>query len=340
MKSEEASLEGWAFAPASSERMPATLLYRDNGSVSCYIGSQVFILSPDELEFTEALGSIPRCLKLPGGWVFQSGDEQHFNSWVSRFEPASTLHLLERSRVVGVVAIALVAIVAAWFVWDGAAMVSRQVANVLPASVAQYVGENTWDLLDGELFSPTTLSDEQQAAVQSVFGDLVSQYEFGALRPRLFIRQWEGPANAFALADGTVVLTDKMVELAESDAELSSVLLHELAHVLHQDVMAQLVQASVLSIIVSYMVGDLSAIGDTLVGVGVFAISMDHSREAELEADRFAAEGMLQYYGTVDPMINLFSRFEEPEGTLPQWLHSHDSTKTRIVKLQDVVAAQ
>ena len=73
-----------------------------------------------------------------------------------------------------------------------------------------------------------------------------------------------------------------------------------------------------------------------LTSTGVFVASSGYSRDAEREADQFAAEQMRKNYGTTEPMAAMFNRFMEHYGDsdLPEWLQSHPELEQRIQALK------
>lgn len=330
------ALSGKAYAPASSERLEATLLCNEDDSVSCFVADQVFLLQAHELALSPALGSIPRSLALPGGWVFEPDDQQQSQDWLKDIVPPSRLHLAEKSRVIVLFSLVMVLVIGGWFMFDGVARTARVIAYVLPDSMADYVGAETLVLLDEQVFSRSSLSDTKQQQIHMLFAGMAEGQGFTHDQVQLHFRDWDGRVNAFALADGSIVVTDAMVELAQTQSELASVLLHELAHVAHNDVMTQLVQGALFAVISAYVIGDLSALGDVLIGSAVFSLSMHHSREAEARADLYAADAMVQHFGSREAMISMFKRLHDHATAVPEWLASHDSISTRIARLESL----
>ena len=145
-------------------------------------------------------------------------------------------------------------------------------------------------------------------------------------------------ANAFALPDGTLIVTDQLVALAGSDDEVLAVLLHELGHVRSRHGTRMLLQGSVSALFMAWYFGDVS----TLLAMAPTAlIQAGYSRDMEREADDFAAR-MLRRQGLppallVDMLDKLAAAHDKgghsPDSP-PAWLSSHPDTAERVARLR------
>ena len=95
-----------------------------------------------------------------------------------------------------------------------------------------------------------------------------------------------------ALPGGTIVLTDALVRLARSDAEILGVLAHEIAHVEERHELRQLYRALGLSVMISLIGADSREIVDEVVGQAGLLLSLSYSRRFEAAADRRSIELM------------------------------------------------
>ncbi|MCB8828822.1 M48 family metallopeptidase, partial [Escherichia coli] len=104
---------------------------------------------------------------------------------------------------------------------------------VTPPVVPALMSKGTLQTLDTTVFSPSTLPDADKVKLNEGFGKLAAKSDLGAGGFNLNFRDGGiiGP-NAFALPDGTVVITDQLVRLADGDTDmLLGVLAHEIGHV-------------------------------------------------------------------------------------------------------------
>lgn len=143
--------------------------------------------------------------------------------------------------------------------------------------------------------------------------------------------------NAFALANGTVVLTDDLVHLAAQPSELQGVLLHELGHVAHNDVMTHVVRSVFFTILVNLMVGDVSGSVDLIVAASTFGVSMSYSRQAEQQADLFACHYLKESPEDAKAMLSFFDKLFEKgdQASLIAWLKSHPEESERQTYLRE-----
>jgi predicted Zn-dependent protease len=125
--------------------------------------------------------------------------------------------------------------------------------------------------------------------------------------------------NAFAMPGGYVGIHSGLIASSQSEAELASVVAHEIAHVLQRHIARGMTQSSQSNtVLIASMVGALLAglagSGDLAMGVAAFgqAAAVDRqlgfSRNAEQEADRVGFE-MMRNAG-YDPrgMVRMFNR--------------------------------
>jgi Zn-dependent protease with chaperone function len=96
-------------------------------------------------------------------------------------------------------------------------------------------------------------------------------------------------ANAFALPGGRVYFFSALLDLAESPDEFAGVLSHEIGHVVHRHAMEGLISSAGTGALVGFILGDMTGIS-IAAGLGSTLIDTHFSREAESQADAYAAE--------------------------------------------------
>ncbi|MGK7913016.1 MAG: M48 family metallopeptidase [Synechococcus sp.] len=143
----------------------------------------------------------------------------------------------------------------------------------------------------------------------------------------------DGGINAFATAGGYVYITTGAIAAADSNAQIASVLAHEIAHITESHVVKQMQRMTF-----AQAGAQLLGVDDNvLVATGVeLGFRRPRSREAEYEAD---AEGLkILTRAGYDP--NAMTQFMTKllgNGAPPQFLSTHPHTEERIERLEDKI---
>jgi Zn-dependent protease with chaperone function len=187
--------------------------------------------------------------------------------------------------------------------------VAQVVLRATPLSVDASVGASALLTLDqsGSTQASSMLVAKQMALETELRTELSS---LSADLPywKVVFRKSGMGANAFALPGGTIVVTDKMVELCNGSSKfLSAVLAHELGHLYHRHGMLLLTQVGALGIAASAIWGDFSG---TLASVPVLLGAAGYSRDAEREADAFAAKVLIGLHRSPLEMVDVLKALE------------------------------
>lgn len=151
--------------------------------------------------------------------------------------------------------------------------------------------------------------------------------------------------NGLAAPDGRIFLTrgflDKLDEGKVTEAELASVVAHELGHVAHGHTKRRLVDfagKNAIRMALGTVLGRfLPGIGGWIANLVTAAIVARLSREDEYEADAFASALMIKAGLGTEPQKSLFRKLEGLAGgrsTAPDWLMSHPPTARRIAAIE------
>ncbi|WKE65399.1 M48 family metallopeptidase [Gallaecimonas kandeliae] len=333
-------IQGHLLAAGKAARYPAELELGDQGRLRLCSEVLERDCALSEVIPSEALGRMTRTLAFEGGWVFTPAEPQALNAWLDCHDGRSWLARAEQHLWLVLLAM-MVTVVAAFGGYRyGLPALAKTLAGHVPHGVYRALGKQSYKLLDKMGFSQSGLDEARRQQLRGRFEALLAalkaQGETLPVEPRLVFRSFEQGPNAFALPDGTVVLTDQLVALSKDDRELDGVLLHELGHLHYHHMMTRLVQASLLSIGAAIAVGDSSSIADTLVGSGTLLMTLSYSRDHERQADHFAADNLYHLDGTVAPLRDLYQALldsHKGENGLPVWSSTHPQLAERIQAL-------
>jgi Zn-dependent protease with chaperone function len=250
------------------------------------------------VEVSARVGCIPRHITFPDGSLFETGDNNAVDRFLARKGRGSTgiIHRLEQfhPRLIAFVA-ATILLGVLIYRFALPALVEVAVA-VTPPIVPHIMSASTLETMDQTLLGESKLDETRRGRILDGFRRLAALSEGGEAAYTLNFREG-GPVgpNAFALPDGTLILTDELVELAGDDTEMIvGVLAHEIGHVEHKHSLRQIYRAAGVAALIMLIGGDIgSGTEDVLVqGGGLLALS--YSRSAEAEADRHSVELMMK----------------------------------------------
>lgn len=142
--------------------------------------------------------------------------------------------------------------------------------------------------------------------------------------------------NAFATMGGYVYVNKGLIAAADNEAELASVIGHEIGHIAARHGIEQMRDRAISQGILNAAGLDRSA----AVQIGVeLAVSRPNSRADELEADRFGLENMTKANYAPAGMLGFMQKLLK-SGSTPSFLSTHPATSERIRVLQQRIDPQ
>jgi Zn-dependent protease with chaperone function len=240
------------------------------------------------LRVSEPMGAAPRLISYPDGGHCEVRDHQGLRVLLATSGHCDSVvvRLQDHWRAAVAAVLVTVATLAAGYVW-GLPALSESIAMRTPERVVAQLGKSTLDVLDRAALGPSELPEHRQQQLREAFARLVTSA--GDIKPsyRILFRKGQGVgANALALPDGTIVMTDELVKLAADDEEILAVLAHELGHINRRHSLRMLIQGSIVAFVVSWYIGDVSSVA---AGLPTLLLQASYSREHEAESDRYAA---------------------------------------------------
>jgi predicted Zn-dependent protease len=243
----------------------------------------------------------------------------------------------------------LLALLAAAY-FKGIPALTERVAASLPSGVEIKLGQAALAGLEAQgLVQPSRLSDQRIAEVSALLPQVTPAHPRVPLR--LLVRN--APvlgANAFALPDGTIIVTDGMVRLVQTEdnelddegkAELTAVLGHEVGHVELRHTARAMAASSLTAALSATLFGDFSAVA---AGLPAVLSEMQYSRAMELDADAYAVARLRRIGMDGAPLAEALSALERQQpddAQSPRWLKdsmaylsTHPATSERIARLR------
>ncbi len=242
-----------------------------------------------QLLVSPRVGRAVRFIALPDGGQFQCADEPLLDRLPLESQSEGLIAWLEARPAVAVASVVLIgALLVAGYLY-GLPAAAERVARHIPIETERALGEHVLTWLDNnEWFKPTKIDDDRQRFIRQDYKELYSglpmepQYRL-EFRDSPFI----GP-NAFALPSGTIVITDALINKAESLEEVAAVLAHEIGHVERRHTMRHLLQDSAVALVATTITADAASLSVAVAGLPALLARAKYSRKFETEADDFA----------------------------------------------------
>lgn len=343
MSDSEDAIEGTWRPPGAAAATAARLVVSAEGVATVTAAATGAVLVGSALRdatISARVGSIPRHLTFPGGSDFETGD----NDGVDRIRDrhlgtrGGIIPALEafRPRLVVFVAVTI-ALCALLYRFAVPALVEFAVWATPPA-VSDLMGKSVLVSLDSVMFEPTDLEPDRRTRLQDAFARLVEvartahgEAAFPGYTLHFRSGGQIGP-NAFALPDGSVIVTDELVRLTEDDEMVLGVLAHEIGHVEHSHSLRQLYRAAGVTALIMLIGGDIGAATEDILVQGAALVALSHSRAAESEADRFSVELMHRAGHDPEAIARFFELLRDRFGFAGDFgiLSTHPATQERI----------
>ena len=143
--------------------------------------------------------------------------------------------------------------------------------------------------------------------------------------------------NAFATMGGFIYIHTGLMKLADNEAQLASVVAHEIGHVTGGHSLKQMRQQAIAQ-------GILSATGlneQQAVQLGVALVyDLPNSRGAEYEADQLGLAMLSRAGYAPGAMVDFMQKLQQQTGNVPSFLSTHPATGDRVQALARAIPRQ
>lgn len=273
-----------------SEAYPAKLVMHETGQVIIrHSDTNNFLAEswPENYRYGDVIPGLPVDLIFEHGSVFIPEDRQF--RWPNLTAKHRLAEWLESHWITVLSSVVIVPL----FLW---AMVNHvlpiaahSAVSFLPSSISKSMGDQTLYILDKTYLDPTELSAKQQNQVEAIWNNIVTTLELPANQYQLHFRKFSMGANALALPNGSIIVTDDIVTLMKNNKNaLTAVLLHEIGHVEHQHSLKMIAQTTATTMLFAMMFGDIEGAGELILGAGTGLLQSAFSRNMEREADEYS----------------------------------------------------
>jgi Zn-dependent protease with chaperone function len=291
----------------------------------------------EAVEIPPALGRTPRLVRFPDGAFCEVNDHAAFAAMLAGSGVrAPAISSWESSPRTALLAVALIA-GCGWLVYVfGLPALAGAVARRMPDATVITLGNHTLRMLDSQVFEPTALPDSRVSGIVTRLLELRWPGDVPPLDLQFRRSDALGP-NALALPSGTIVVTDALVALAADDREVLAVLAHEVAHVEQRHGLRNMLQASAVTLLITWYVGDISALA---VAAPAALLQTRYSRDFERQADAYAVQALqlngipVSFFADMLAKIEGRTPTEQASGGALPYLSTHPTTAERLERLK------
>jgi Zn-dependent protease with chaperone function len=321
-----------AYKDAELEFREETLILHTNE------GTKAYALA--EISFSDRLGNMPRSLYLPDRRVCETQENDAIDAQLKRrklLKAAGLIHHLESRSIYILPAIAVTVLVVFIFLKHILPYSAEKIAYAIPQSIASQIGTGTLKTLDRLVLEPSVLDKQKKDEITTAFKTMALHIkDLPPLNLQFRSAKNIGP-NAFALPDGTIVMTDQLVMLSENNQELLSVLAHEIGHIKNRHAIRMVLQDSAMLLVLTTLTGDATSAASIVSTLPTLLIESAFSRDLESEADDYAMDVMkkagipLHFFSDIMQRLSM-GRAEDETG---EYFSSHPMTSSRIAKFKE-----
>lgn len=309
----------------------AQLVYHDDQHLSVYYQNQRQLYALKDVEYIASVGHILPCLDLPhdARIEFLSHDIPQWLN-IKHKTLLSRVQIVEKSwRWLAVSFISVIAVIFSTFKW-GIPALAYMISINLPDNTLQTLGNQSQDMIIKST-APSQLSNERQQQILQLY----QQLQHDKKATVLFREGKSIGANALAIPNHTIVITDELVALTQNDQELLGVLAHEQAHLDEKHSLQQILRGLGMSLFYMMITGDTT---DLITNFPIMMMSAQYSQKFELDADKYAVKEMQRLNISPQHLANFLQRLDEQHGdNHSSWTNlfaSHPVTSERIAQIE------
>ena len=344
-------INGTLYRSGSSHACAAQLVVTEQHLNIISNGTEHCSYNLTEVQLSDAIPGIATEIRLPNGDMFIPADK----NWRLNKQNGSLLSQLESNWLTVVSSIILAPALVYWLIMVAMPALASKSVEWLPESIPAYMGEQSFTIIDEAFLSPSSLDDNTNNSVNSLFDKALKTLHLNNEDYQLLIKESDYfGANALALPNGTVIVTDGLItqlmefekkqSTASFDSMLMAIILHEIGHVEAKHSLRLVAQSLSNAIVFALLLGDLETVGELMVGASSAVIQANFSRDMETEADNFALShlGKLGYESTAfaDAMESFNEEKVDTTESIFKYLSSHPAIVERIEKAKNFNSQQ
>lgn len=291
------------------------------------------------------LANIVRSILLPDGGLLETDDFTAVDSIekvIGRTMVSRAVYFLESywKTVIGCfICLVVFVVVTIKFVLPFAA---TRAANSLSPDVMETVTKEALKVLDARYVAPTNLPVDRIDRETARFRTITNDIDPGGTYRIEFRRGKRIGPNALALPSGVIVVTDELINLAQSDEELTGIFAHEVIHVQKRHAIRHAFQSTGVFLLIAALTGDITSVTSVSAAIPTLLVESGYSRDFEREADRGAGMYLIGKGIGTKPFRDILARLTKNAPDTPgfSFISTHPGTQERLQYLEDLEKGQ
>lgn len=329
---------GQYYEKNSSQHFQGCAQFSSNGNItiksSADIDGKVIVRAAiNEVKLSNKLGNTPRQIIFPLGQLFSFYADEDIECWLAQRGKKFDVSSIEKNKLIITSALIMVPLMIYLIFTRAIPYVAIEFSQVVPESIVALSSQQTLSTLDKTLLSASNFPQSKQDRYLKAWRIELSTLVSDADKYHLQLRASTGlGANAFALPDGTIIITDDLVTLlaAYPDA-IIAILLHEIGHVQHKHSMQYIAQTLATTVVVNYLLGDISGLIDLFVGASATFVGNQFSQELEWQADDYALAQLIKHQRSTESFAQAMELIlnDKEEAQLDNLFSTHPMLRER-----------
>jgi beta-barrel assembly-enhancing protease len=192
--------------------------------------------------------------------------------------------------------------------------------------------------INDQLVSQRKIKIYNNSSVRSYVNSIGERLAPESARPEIdytFQVVEDSALNAFATMGGYVYVTTGLVAAADNEAQLASVMGHEIGHIAERHALKNIREQAVRQGLLTAAGLDSSTIANLAVE---FALNRPNSRQDEYEADELGLANLTAAGYAPGAMVDFMEKLLNQRST-PTVLSTHPATEDRITRLEEAIDA-
>ncbi len=330
-------LEGTYYDGKIPIARPASLVFCDN-EVTLASGDTILTYALYKLHVSPRVGSTDRFITLPDGGQYHCTDQHILDLLPQEVKSEGIVAWLEERISIAVASVAIITCALLIGYFYGMPLAAESMIKRIPIETEASLGDHVLTWLDNKKwFNESHIDQDKQNSIIIKFNKL---HEGLSMSPNIELefRNSEriGP-NAFALPGGTIVITDQIVEIAESEEEVLAILAHEIGHAERRHSMRQILQGSFIALAATTITADAASLSAAVTGLPIILARTKYSRDFEREADDFAFDLLKLNDISTEAFAIIMERLDKDRASKKRlsFLSTHPVTDERIKKARE-----